>query len=41
MQNCLKGYIQYTESMLDLELNGADWRTKTGGNELSTIPNVI
>ena len=26
--------------MIDLELNGADWRTQTQGNELCLVPSV-
>lgn len=40
MTTTLNAYVQYTESLLDLELNGADWRTKAGHSELSAVKSV-
>ena len=41
MKTTLAHFINFSESVLDLEMCGVDWRTTVGGSELSAHRDVV
>ena len=41
MKTILANFTAFSESVLDLEMGGVDWRTTVGGSELSAHRDIV